>query len=135
MADPLRVDVVSNADRTRLTDARLLVVFLVLMVILGGAGTYVKVQLDRSSNFRQLSAANCERNRSNTLNFNAFVTRLQRVVLATPTLTEREKRTRIEFYQAGKQVVPRCPLPPSGRPERGESDPPSPPPTEPLRLD
>lgn len=134
LPDPVKVEVVANRDRVRLTDSRLLVIFVLLMVILGGAGTYVKAQFDAFDTFRQGAAANCQNNRDNTLAFNAFITKLQAVTLGTPLLSDKDRRQRIAFYQAGKQRVPRCPLPPSGKVERGDTDPPSPPPTKPLKV-
>jgi hypothetical protein len=119
-----------NNARVRLTDARLLIIFVLMIVLLGVVWTYAKVNSDALTDFRRQSNANCESNRKNTQAFNAFIGTLQGVTLGSPLLSKADREQRVDFYQAAKQPVPRCPLPPPGARVKPKTDPPPPPPTE-----
>lgn len=84
--------------KVRLTDRRLLVLYLTVVALFVGLGFVV-----------QQLVASCEDTRANTQAFNEFIDKVVTTTAASPTLEPAERRLRAEFFKTAKQDLPECP--------------------------
>lgn len=107
--------------KVRLTDRRLLILFVCLVAALAWLGLQQRAANDAvhranvdRQHFEQAAVLNCHANRRNTVKFNAFVGRIVEAYRTSPVLTPQQQRERADFFAGAKQVVPKCPPAPLG---------------------
>lgn len=86
---------------------------LVLYVVMIGLVAFVAFMYQRGEverkQFEKAVIDNCNDNRENTINFNAFIDTLINSYQSSPVLTKKEIAERVEFFKAAKGTVPSCP--------------------------
>ena len=102
--------------KVRLTDRRLLILFLACVTALTWLGVQqrsvdqavARANRDRE-HFERAIIDNCRTNQKNTEKFNAFVDRIIASYATSPVLTPAQRQQRVDFFSGAKQSVPLCP--------------------------